>query len=379
MTIDSDPIAQIRVIGAGGAGGKVIQYMIEASLEGVHFIYADTDAKALALSQASVKIQLGEKLLEGLGADSNPDIGGKAAEESKAQIRDALAGADMVFIIAGMGGGTGASAAAIIAQEAKEIGALTVGVVCKPFAFEGEQRMQAAEMGIAELRKHVDSLIVIPNECLRTVENTHDKPCDMFKHSDEMLYLSVRSISDLIMIQGYIAVDFADIRTVMAESGLAMMGIGKAKGEGRAREAAMRVIRSPFFETVSLTRAKTILITIFATEESLGIDEYTEINDTILDATRSAEGADANIITGLSYDSSMGDELRVIIIATDIDADRLSKSTAPTIQTPKAAWVQQSASEANVIPRRHPPLNLPTDLFDEEEIELPIFIRKQLK
>jgi len=406
MVINLDPIAKIKVIGVGGGGGNAVQDMIASSIAGVSFICANTDMQALSLSKADVNIQLGEKLTKGLGAGSNPDIGQEAAEESINQIRDAIGDADMVFITAGMGGGTGTGAAAVIAAEARKLGALTVGVVTKPFAFEGEKRARVAEQGISELRSHVDSLITIPNERLRTTANKNTKLSEMFKRANEVLYSAVRGISDLIMVPGYINVDFADVRTVMSESGCAMMGTGRASGEGRAREAAMRAITSPLLEDISIAGAKAILINITATEESLGIDEYTEANDYIRDASRSATGADANIITGTTYDPNAGEDIYITVIATGIDTS-FSDPVQPTIQIPvnppAIARLQQNTTEANVIPMHRPRYNLPTDLnvnfsvptmvrttglskhkpgsedfiFDEEEIELPTFIRKQ--
>ena len=253
MQFEADtPPANIKVIGVGGGGGNAVQNMIMAGLKGVSFICANTDAQALLRSKAEIKLQIGEKLTKGLGAGADPNVGRDAAQESIGAIKDAIGDADMVFVTAGMGGGTGTGAAPIVAQAARELGALTVGVVTKPFLFEGTKRARAAEQGIAELRENVDSLITIPNNRLLTIAPKKAKLSDMLKCADDVLHRAVRGISDLITVPGLINVDFADVRTVMSVSGLAMMGAGIAVGEGRAIEAARKAITSPLLEDVSI-------------------------------------------------------------------------------------------------------------------------------
>lgn len=311
------PQAKIKVIGVGGGGGNAVQNMIESSLRGVTFICANTDAQALARSKADIKLQIGEKLTKGLGAGAEPAVGRDAALESIGAIKEAIGESDMVFVTAGMGGGTGTGAAPIVAQAAKEMGALTVGVVTKPFVFEGHKRSRSADHGISQLREYVDSLITIPNDRLLTIAPKNAKLTDMLKCADDVLYSAVRGISDLITVPGIINVDFADVRTIMSVSGLAMMGTGFASGEGRAIEAARRAITSPLLEDVSITGAKAILINITATTE-LGIDEYSDAANYIHEAAQGS--GDTNIIIGTAFDEEAGDEIRITVIATGIEA-----------------------------------------------------------
>ncbi len=307
--------ARIKVVGVGGGGGNAVQNMIDSGLRGVHFICANTDMQALGRSTAPVKIQLGERLTKGLGAGANPQIGRDAALESVSSVKEALAEADMVFITAGMGGGTGTGAAPIIAQTAKEMGALTVGVVTKPFSFEGAKRKAAAENGISEFRQHVDCLITIPNDRLLTFAPKKAPFAEMLKKANDILHCAVKGISDVIMVEGLLNLDFADVRTVMSESGLALMGTGVASGENRAREAAMRAITSPLLEDVSIDGARAVLYNITAGYDITG-DEIQEIGTTIQDAVH----PDANVIFGMVYDETAGEELRITVIATGIDA-----------------------------------------------------------
>ena len=277
--------ANIKVIGVGGGGGNAVQNMIMAGLKGVSFICANTDAQALLRSKAEIKLQIGEKLTKGLGAGADPNVGRDAAQESIGAIKDAIGDADMVFVTAGMGGGTGTGAAPIVAQAARELGALTVGVVTKPFLFEGTKRARAAEQGIAELRENVDSLITIPNNRLLTIAPKKAKLSDMLKCADDVLHRAVRGISDLITVPGLINVDFADVRTVMSVSGLAMMGAGIAVGEGRAIEAARKAITSPLLEDVSIAGAKAVLINITANEALFEeFNDASAINDALGEA-----------------------------------------------------------------------------------------------
>ena len=312
--INTDGAAKIKVIGVGGGGGNAVDNMIVASLRGVNFITANTDIQALARSKAEFKIQLGDKLTKGLGAGANPQVGSEAALESLEQIKEAIGDADMVFVTAGMGGGTGTGAAPVIARAAKELGALTVGVVTKPFFFEGKRRLETAEMGIAEFRQHVDSLITIPNDRLVQLAPKKAAFADMLKKADEVLYYAVKGISDLIMVPGLINLDFADVQAVMGESGLAMMGAGVASGESRAREAAMKAITSPLLEDVSIDGARGVLMNITSSAD-LTIDEVSEAAGIIQEAAHE----DARIFFGTVFDESVGDEMRITVIATGID------------------------------------------------------------
>ncbi len=314
MEID-DNMAKIKVIGVGGGGGNAVNNMISSVLRGVTFITANTDVQALNNSQAEYKIQLGDKLTKGLGAGANPSVGRDAALESIDQIRAAIGEADMVFVTAGMGGGTGTGAAPVIAQVAKEMGALTVGVVTKPFFFEGKKRLEAAEAGIEAFREHVDSLITIPNDRLLSLAAKKATFVEMLKKADEILYFAVKGISDLIMVPGLINLDFADVKAVMGESGLAMMGAGSATGESRAREAAMKAITSPLLEDVSIDGARGVLMNITCSSD-LTIEEVSEAAGAIQEAAHD----DARIFFGTVFDDTVGDEMRITVIATGIDA-----------------------------------------------------------
>src|SRR3990167_1672162 len=303
--------ARIKVIGIGGGGGNAVNTMISARLTGVDFIVANTDAQAIEASRAPVKIQLGEKITKGLGARANPEIGRRAALEDQERIREFLAGADMIFITAGMGGGTGTGGAPIIAKLAREVEALTVGVVTKPFLFEGKRRMRQAEEGIHELKQSVDTLIVIPNQRLLSIAAKTTTMLEAFQKADDVLLQAVRGISDLIITPGLINLDFADVRTVMAEMGLAMMGAASASGENRAVEAARKAISSPLLEDISIHGAKGVLINITGGPDLC----LYEVNEA---ATMIQEEAheDANIIFGAVIDERMKDEIRITVIAT---------------------------------------------------------------
>ena len=307
--------AKIKVIGVGGGGGNAVQNMIASGLRGVQFVCANTDVQALNKSGASVKVQLGEKLTKGLGAGANPSIGREAAVESVGSIREAIGDADMVFVTAGMGGGTGTGAAPVVAQAAKEMGALTVGVVTKPFSFEGAKRKRAADAGLEEFKQHVDCLITIPNDRLLAFAPKKAPFSEMLQKANDVLYYAVKGISDVIVGEGLINLDFADVRTTMAEAGMALMGTGIASGENRAREAAQRAIMSPLLEDVSLESAKAVLYNITAPTD-ITADEIAEIGEIIGDATPE----DANIIFGVVFDDNIGDEIRLTVIATGIDS-----------------------------------------------------------
>ena len=303
--------ARIKVIGIGGGGGNAVNTMISSKLTGVDFIVANTDAQSIEASRASVKIQLGEKITKGLGAGANPEIGRRAALEDQERIRGYLSGADMIFITAGMGGGTGTGGAPIIAKVAREVGALTVGVVTKPFVFEGKKRMGQAEDGIHELKEHVDTLIVIPNQRLLSIAAKTTTMLEAFQKADDVLLQAVRGISDLIITPGLINLDFADVRTVMAEMGLALMGAASASGENRAVEAAQKAISSHLLEDISIHGARGVLINITGGPDLC----LYEVNEA---ATMIQEEAhdDANIIFGAVIDERMKDEIRITVIAT---------------------------------------------------------------
>ncbi|MEM7071575.1 MAG: cell division protein FtsZ, partial [Pseudomonadota bacterium] len=311
---DSDLKPSIVVIGIGGAGGNAVNNMINSQLEGVDFIAANTDAQALELSLAPVKIQLGREITKGLGAGAKPEIGRAAAEEAKEEINEHLQGANMVFITSGMGGGTGTGAAPVVAQLAREKGILTVGVVTKPFNFEGSQRMRMAQAGIEELQSHVDTLIVIPNQNLFRVANENTTFTDAFKMADEVLHSGVRGVTDLMVVPGHINLDFADIRTVMGEMGKAMMGTGEATGERRAIEAAEAAISNPLLDDVSVSGARGVLINVTGGHD-ITLFEVDEAANRI----REEVDPDANIYFGSTFEESMQGKLRVTVVATGID------------------------------------------------------------
>ncbi|MEA2627088.1 MAG: cell division protein FtsZ [Candidatus Binatota bacterium] len=303
--------AKIRVVGVGGGGGNAVNTMIGADLEGVEFIAANTDAQALRANLAPIKVQLGEKITKGLGAGANPEVGRRAAEEDLDRIRQYLTGADMVFITAGMGGGTGTGGAPVIARLAKELGALTVGVVTKPFLFEGKKRMRQADQGMRELKDSVDTLIAIPNQRLLSIAGKSMPILDSFKKADDVLLQAVRGISDLITVHGIINLDFADVRTIMSEMGMAMMGAAFAKGDNRAVEAAQRAISSPLLEDISIKGARGVLINITG-DATLSLHEVNEAASLIQEEA----DEDANIIFGAVINPAMDDEVRITVIAT---------------------------------------------------------------
>jgi len=302
--------ANIKVIGVGGGGNNAVNRMVESELKGVQFLSVNTESQVLELSKADVTIQIGEKVTKGLGAGANPQIGEAAAQESREDIIKALEGADMVFVTAGMGGGTGTGAAPVVAECAKEVGALTVGVVTKPFAFEGKRRRAAAEKGIEFLTQKVDTIIVIPNDKLLQVVDKKCSVSDAFSKADEVLRQGIKGISDLIQIPGLINLDFADVKTIMTNQGEALMGIGEGTGENRAADAAKMAINSPLLET-SIDGAKGILLNISGSSE-LGIFEVNEAAQIISDAA----DPDANIIFGSVIDESLGDKVQVTVVAT---------------------------------------------------------------
>ncbi|MDO5041180.1 MAG: cell division protein FtsZ [Peptoniphilus sp.] len=311
--MDHDEFAKIKVVGVGGGGNNAVNRMVTAGVKGVDFIALNTDRQALRASLAETKIQIGEKITKGLGAGANPDIGEQSAEESRDEIREALDGADMVFITAGMGGGTGTGAAPVIAEIAKELGLLTVGVVTKPFTFEGMKRSKSAEKGIKELKDKVDTLVIIPNDRLLTISDKKTSFSKAFEIADDVLKQGIQGISDLISVPNLINLDFADVKAIMFDKGIAHMGIGIASGDERATEAAKLAINSPLLET-SIEGAKSVLLNITAGND-LGIFEVNEAADLIRDCV----SEDANIIFGAGIDDTLKDQVKITVIATDFD------------------------------------------------------------
>jgi len=332
--------AVIKVVGVGGGGGNAVNHMVESTIEGVDFICANTDAQALKGSKVKTILQLGSGITKGLGAGANPEVGKHAAMEDRDRIADALEGADMVFITAGMGGGTGTGAAPVVAEVAKELGVLTVAVVTKPFPFEGTKRRRIAEDGIAELAKHVDSLITIPNEKLLAVLGKEMTLLDAFKAANDILLNATKGIAELITRPGLINVDFADVKTVMSEMGVSMMGTGKAQGSNRAREAAEAAIRCPLLEDIDLSGAKGILVNITA-GMNLTMGEFDEVGNTVRDFADD----DATVVLGTVIDPELEDELRVTVVATGLGARRVS-IVRPKISEPTMRLVPDDGEDA---------------------------------
>jgi cell division protein FtsZ len=314
--VENEKSAKIKVIGVGGAGGNAVNNMIASRLQGVKFISANTDVQSLEVSTAPINIQLGERLTEGLGAGANPEIGRQAAMESLDTIRSAVQDSHMVFITAGLGGGTGTGAAPVIAEVGKEAGALTVAVVTKPFSFEGKKRMSQAEEGLKALKDVVDTVITIPNDRLRGLASRSATMLEMFKRADEVLLHSVKGITDLIMMPGLVNLDFADVRTTMSKAGMALMGTGVASGEDRALQAAERAISHPLLEDISISGARGVLMNITSGTD-LTMAEMAEASDRICNEA----GDDADIIWGTVLDDSLGQELRVTVIATGLESE----------------------------------------------------------
>ncbi len=311
--IDVDQFAKIKVVGVGGGGNNAVNRMVEEGVRGIEFIALNTDKQALYSSRAETKLQLGEKITKGLGAGANPEIGSKSAEENRNEITEALKGADMIFITAGMGGGTGTGAAPVVAEIARELGILTVGVVTKPFTFEGKKRLTQAEKGIIELKDKVDTLVTIPNDRLLQIADKKTTMSQAFMMADEVLKHGIQGISDLISVPNLINLDFADVKTIMLDKGIAHMGIGQASGDNRATEAAKLAIKSPLLET-SIEGAKSVLLNITGGGD-LGIFEVNEAADLI----RQSVDQDANIIFGAGIDESLGDSIKITVIATGFE------------------------------------------------------------
>lgn len=350
--------AVIKVIGIGGGGGNAVQHMVNTGIEGVDFVCLNTDAQALKSTSAKTSLQIGCNITKGLGAGANPMVGKQAAMEDRDRIQEVIEGADMLFITAGMGGGTGTGAAPIVAQLAKELGILTVAVVTRPFAFEGKKRMQLGDEGIAELGKYVDSLITIPNEKLLSVLGKSISLLDAFKSANDVLLGAVQGIAQLITRPGLINVDFADVRTVMSEMGMAMMGSGSANGEGRARVAAEAAVASPLLEDVDLTGARGILVNVTA-GPNMAIGEFAEVGDTV----REFASDEAVVVVGTVIDPEMGDELRVTVVATGIGAKAVQMAEPPMKLVQKEAVASRITQPAGDV--------------DYDDFDRPTVIRKQ--
>lgn len=362
--VESYPLAQIKVIGTGGGGSNAVNRMIDFGVQGVEFITVNTDAQALKLSKSEAKLQIGEKLTRGLGAGANPEIGKKAAEESRDQIMEALKGADMVFVTAGMGGGTGTGAASVIAEIAKECGALTVGVVTRPFMFEGRKRASQAEAGIAALKEKVDTLIIIPNDRLLEIVDKKTPMLEAFREADNVLRQAVQGISDLIQVPGLINLDFADVKTIMSERGSALMGIGEATGENRAAEAAKKAIMSPLLET-SIDGARGVIMNITG-GSNLSLFEVNEA----VELVTSASDPDVNMIFGAIIDDDLQDSIKVTVIATGFDqtSERPSQGQGHT-RSSQGTESQDESRSSNIRPFGNNAA--------EDQLDIPTFLRNR--
>ena len=357
---EMESLAQIKVIGVGGGGSNAVNRMIENGVQGVEFITVNTDAQALHLAKSEHKLQIGDKLTRGLGAGANPDVGKKAAEESRDLIMNTLKGADMVFVTAGMGGGTGTGAAPVIAEIAKECGALTVGVVTRPFTFEGRKRSSHAEQGIEALKEKVDTLIVIPNDRLLEIVDKKTPMLEAFREADNVLRQAVQGISDLIAVPGLINLDFADVKTIMTERGSALMGVGTASGESRASEAARKAIQSPLLET-SIEGAKGVIMNITG-GSNLSLYEVNEAAEIVI----SASAPDVNMIFGASFDENMKDEIKVTVIATGFS----SQSSEQPVRRPVT-----HTSESSDMGKTQASKTIGTNLSND--LEIPAFLRRK--
>ena len=368
--------AVIKVIGVGGGGGNAVSHMVNTGIEGVEFVCANTDAQALNTARVKTALQIGCNITKGLGAGADPDIGRQAAMEDRDRIVEVIEGADMLFITAGMGGGTGTGAAPVVAQVAKELGILTVAVVTKPFELEGSKRMTIADHGIAELGKYVDSLITIPNEKLLAVLGSDTTLIDAFQSANEVLQGAVQGIAELITTPGTMNVDFADVRTVMSEMGMAMMGSGVSSGEGRAREAAEAAISSPLLEDVNLSGANGILVNV-TSDLNLTIGEFSEIGDTIKEFAAS----DATVIIGSALDQSMQDEVRVTVVATGLGKNVSQSSPMRIIKKndDKSNEAPDYDTLSKPITQRNKAVgdDIEDDDSSEDLLNVPAFLRRQ--
>ena len=369
--------AKLKVVGVGGGGCNAINTMVDAGLQGVEFIAINTDIQTLNMNKASVKIQIGSKLTRGLGAGANPEVGRQAALEDADQIAECLKGADMVFITCGLGGGTGTGASPVIADVSKELGALTVAVVTKPFPFEGKMRALQAEDGLAQLKARADTLITIPNQRLMSIGGKHMSIKDAFLKADEVLLYAVRSISDLIISSGHINVDFADVKTVMSERGMAIMGVGMGTGDKRAVEAAHKAISSPLLEDISIHGAKGVLINVTGNTD-MTLHEVTEASTLIQEQAHE----DARVIWGLVFDESMEDSVRITVIATGFGEEAVKKEEKPERARRENLFIENGTIPAFVKKnqkidfREVKPKQAPIDL-DDDRYDIPTFLRKQ--
>ncbi|NOX36320.1 MAG: cell division protein FtsZ [Calditrichaeota bacterium] len=389
MAIEFDEFAEMtakmKVVGVGGAGGNAINTMVEAGLTGVDFIAINTDAQALDNNKAQIRVQIGKNLTHGLGAGANPEIGRQAIEEDREEVMRVLAGADMVFVTGGMGGGTCTGAAPVVAEIARDMGALTVGIVTKPFAFEGLIRMKRAEQGIEELRKHVDTLIVIPNQRLFAVVDKNTPLIDAFKVADEVLLHATKGISDLIAVPGLVNLDFADVRTVMAEMGDALMGTGYAKGEGKAVAAAQMAISSPLLEGVSIRGAQGVLVNICGGRD-LSLHEVNEATTIIYEEA----GEGANVIFGAVIDEKLNDEIFITVIATGFHADSKQlverrdsvpeEKNSKVLEMPTFLRDKKKKDTRDKKPQEPAPGKTGELPFDDDidDLDIPTFLRKQM-
>ena len=366
--------AIIKVVGVGGGGGNAVEHMVNANIEGVEFICANTDAQALKKSSAKTILQLGHNVTKGLGAGADPDIGRQAALEDRDRIMDVLEGSDMVFINAGMGGGTGTGAAPIVAQVAKEMGILTVAVVTRPFGFEGKKRSQVADSGINELTQFVDSLITIPNEKLLSVLGREISLLNAFGAANDVLLGAVQGIAELITRPGLINVDFADVRTVMSEMGMAMMGSGKAQGEDRARIAAEAAISSPLLEDVNLSGARGLLVNITAGMD-LSIGEFDEVGNTV----KQFASENATVVVGTVIDPEMSGEMRVTIVATGLGQRSMSEESGRVklVQNQQGSFDYKELERPTVIRNKNSGGNVEQKESDPEYLDIPAFLRRQ--
>ena len=360
-----DGTATIKVIGVGGGGTNAVNRMVDSGIRGVEFVAVNTDRQALLLSKAVSKIQIGEKITRGLGAGANPDIGAQAAEESKTEIAEALRGADMVFVTAGMGGGTGTGAAPVVAAAAKEMGILTIGVVTKPFTFEGKKRLSQAERGIESLKSKVDTLVVIPNDKLLQIIDRKTSIVEAFKMADDVLRQGVQGISDLIAVPGLVNLDFADVKTIMLNTGIAHMGVGRASGESRAEDAAKQAIQNPMLES-SIEGAKGIIINITG-GPNLGLHEV----NTAAELVQRSVDPEANIIFGAVIDESLDEDIVITVIATGFDKEVKPKiGTIPTSNEIPTSKPWGGDQKINTQPTRPEPIN-------GNDLDIPSFLRKK--
>ena len=365
-----DGTATIKVVGVGGAGTNAVNRMVESGVKGVDFIAVNTDRQALMLSKASQKIQIGEKITRGLGAGANPEIGTQAAEESKAEITEAIKGADMVFVTAGMGGGTGTGAAPIVADCAKEMGILTIGVVTKPFTFEGKKRLTQADRGIENLKSKVDALVVIPNDKLLQVIDRKTSIVEAFKMADDILRQGVQGISDLISVPGYINLDFADIKTIMTNTGMAHMGIGRASGENRAEDAAKQAIQSPLLET-SIEGARGVIINITGSK-NVGLHEV----NTAAELVQRSVDPEANIIYGQAIDETLDEDIVITVIATGFE--KMDDTTASILKQLDEQPIWSSKKES-VRRNDDVPSSRERESSSVADLDVPTFIRNRKK